>query len=77
MACNNDNSQRVFENFASTWELVGSTERGFVWWTALGTDMSVEFEMRNVSRCWEINVPESLFDVPLLGGFFRDLNGIR
>lgn len=26
--------------------------------------------------CWEIDLPEGLFDEPLLGGFFRDFCGV-
>jgi len=37
----------------------------------------VEFGTRNVVQRGEIDLPESLFDEPLLGGFFRGFYGVR
>jgi len=74
-----DNSQRVFVSFSTftfTREFV-VREKKKVRLVDRVRRRYVEFGPWNVSRRGEIDLPEGLFDKPLLGGFFRDFCSIR
>lgn len=70
-----DNGQRIFVNIVAAQELCREAEKEGPLWDRVRRPY-VEFRARNVARRGETDLQESLFDEPMLGGFFRYFSSV-